>query len=114
MISTLRSASSLNRENAWFSASPWTRIPIFSSVSAKAWRPECLPSTIWRPICPTSGGVDDLVGAAVGEHPVLVDARLVGEGVAPDHGLVVLDRDNPSTGSPAERSAQAPRSSPSS
>jgi hypothetical protein len=29
---------------------------------------------------------------AVGEHPVLVDPRLVGEGVSPDDRLVVLHR----------------------
>ena len=39
-----------------------------------------------------AGGVDDLVGRTVGQHPVLMDARLVGEGVAPHHGLVVLHR----------------------
>ena len=53
VISTLRSASSLNRVNAWLSASPWTCRPIFSSESANAWRPECLPSTIWAASWPT-------------------------------------------------------------
>ena len=53
VISTLRSASSLKRVNAWFNPSPWTWMPIFSSVLAKAWRPECLPRTIWRPTWPT-------------------------------------------------------------
>ncbi len=36
--------------------------------------------------------VHDLVGGALLEHPVLVDAGLVGEGVAADHGLVRLHR----------------------
>ena len=36
--------------------------------------------------------VHDLVGGALVQHAVLVDARLVGEGVAPHHGLVVLHR----------------------
>ena len=33
-------------------------------------------------------GVDDLVGRALGQHAVLMDAGLVGERVAPDDGLV--------------------------
>ena len=36
--------------------------------------------------------VDDLVGRALGQHAVLVDARLVGERVATHDRLVVLDR----------------------
>jgi hypothetical protein len=36
---------------------------------------------------------DDLVGEAVLEHPVLMDARLVGEGVAAHDGLVGLGED---------------------
>jgi hypothetical protein len=35
--------------------------------------------------------VHDLVGFPVAQHAVLVDARLVGEGVAAHHCLVVLD-----------------------
>src|SRR6266536_3710872 len=35
--------------------------------------------------------VDDLVGARVLQHAVLMDARLVREGVRADHGLVRLD-----------------------
>ncbi len=36
------------------------------------------------------GGVDDLIGRALREHPVLVDARLVGEGVLAHDRLVPL------------------------
>ena len=92
VISTLRSASSLNRTNAWFSASPCRCRPIFASVSANAWRPECLPEHDLRGLLADGRGVDDLVGLAVLEHAVLVDAGLVRERVAADDGLVVLDR----------------------
>ena len=89
---TLRSASSLNRVKAALRASPVMVMPILARVSAKAWRPECLPSTIWLPDLADGGGVDDLVGRALGQHAVLVDAGLVGEGVAAHDGLVVLHR----------------------
>src|SRR5262249_20811373 len=41
---------------------------------------------------PDGGGVHDLVGERGLEHPVLVDAGLVGEGVPPDGRLVRLDQ----------------------
>ena len=55
-------------------------------------RPECLPSTIWALPAPTVGRIDDLVRLAFPQHAVLVDARLVGEGVPADDRLVVLHR----------------------
>ena len=42
---------------------------------------------------PTISGPDDLVGEPVLEHAVLVDARLVGEGVPTDDRLVGLGKD---------------------
>ena len=51
-----------------------------------------LPEHDLRGLLADGGGVDDLVGLAVREDAVLVDAGLVREGVAPDDGLVVLDR----------------------
>ena len=39
---------------------------------------------------PDIGRIDDLVGGPIGEDSVLVDPRLVREGVATDYGLVVL------------------------
>ena len=41
---------------------------------------------------PHGGCVHDLVGGALLEHAVLMDAGLVGEGVAADDGFVGLDR----------------------
>ncbi len=41
----LRSATSLKRLNAVFSAAPSTSKPSCSSALRSAWRPECLPST---------------------------------------------------------------------
>ena len=58
----------------------------------KALRPESLPSVRRFAPQPTSDGPHDLVGLAVLEHAVLVDARLVREGVGADHGLVGLHR----------------------
>src|SRR5918996_1672904 len=49
-------------------------------------------------------GVHDLVGAALLEHAVLVDAGLVGERVATDHGLVRLHR---VAGEPRDHAARA-------
>ena len=49
----LRSAISLKRLNAVFSACPWTSMPRFSSAWRSAWRPECLPSTSELAASPT-------------------------------------------------------------
>src|SRR5690554_7790847 len=38
-------------------------------------------------------GTHDLVGLAVLEHPILVNARFVGKGVGADNGLVRLHRE---------------------
>ena len=51
-----RSARSLNRAKARFRCSGSRRMPSFSSASAKAWRPECLPKTIRLPSRPISSG----------------------------------------------------------
>src|SRR5438270_828654 len=50
-----------------------------------------LASTSVAALLPDLRRVDDLVGRALGEHAVLVDAGLVGEGVPADDSLVVLD-----------------------
>ena len=84
------SASSLKRLKAVFSAAPSTSKPSSSSALRSAWRPECLPSTIEFVLEPDRGGVHDLVGGALLEHAVLVDAGLVGEGVAAHDRLVGL------------------------
>ena len=84
------SASSLKRLKAVFSAAPSTWKPSSSSALRSAWRPECLPSTIELRLEPDRGGVHDLVGGALLEHAVLVDAGLVGERVAAHDRLVRL------------------------
>ena len=88
----LRSAISLKRLNALLSAWPETSKPSSSSACCSAWRPECLPSTIALASRPTVRRVHDLVGRALLEHAVLVDAGLVRERVAPDDRLVGLHR----------------------
>ncbi len=86
------SAISLKRLNAVLSAAPSTSKPSSSSALRSAWRPECLPSTIEFVSSPIVVGVHDLVGRALLEHAVLVDAGLVREGVAPHDRLVRLHR----------------------
>jgi len=49
----------------------------------------------WSPPLPDVLRPHDLVGLGVLEHPVLVDAGLVGEGVLADDGLVELQRGKP-------------------
>ena len=56
VIWIFRSASSLKRANARFMWSGSIEMPTFSSASANAWRPECLPKTIWLPSRPISSG----------------------------------------------------------
>ena len=60
--------------------------------SRNACRPLCLPSTRWLREQPDVLGPQDLVGRVVLEHAVLVDARLVREGVLAHHRLVARDR----------------------
>src|SRR5581483_6617954 len=52
------------------------------------------------------GGVDDLVGRALGQHAVLVNAGLVGEGVSSHDRLVVLDRITSEAADEAARAGQ--------
>ncbi len=58
-----------------------------------AWRPECLPEDDVGIRDPDRLGGHDLVGDLLLDQAVLVDARLVGEGVGPDDRLVRLDGD---------------------
>ena len=89
--SFLRSASCLKAVNS--ASMPGSSIawPMPARRSRSAARPLCLPSTSWVPGKPTSSGPHDLVGAAVGDHAVLVDAGFVREGVVADDGLVARD-----------------------
>ena len=54
--------------------------------------PRVLAQYQLRPLLAHRHGVHDLVGGGLVEHPVLMDACFVGEGVATHYGLVVLHR----------------------
>ena len=88
VISTFLSASSLNRTNAPLSESPCTWKPSFECVR-EGMTSGVLAENDLRTSWPTTDCVDDLVGLAIGQHAVLVDAGLVRERAA-DHRLVEL------------------------
>ena len=90
MISTFLSASSLKRTNALFE-----RVALHVDAHLLERVGERVPAGVLaqhdlRGFLADRRRVDDLVGLAVGEHAVLVDAGFVRERVPTDDGLVVL------------------------
>ena len=86
------SAISLKRLNAVLSAWPETSNPSSSSALLSAWRPGVLAEHDRVGVEADRRRVHDLVGRALLEHAVLVDAGLVGERVAAHDRLVRLHR----------------------
>ena len=90
MTCFLRSAISLKRLNAVFSAWPSSSKPISCERFAERVAAGVLAEHDRVAAQPDGGGVHDLVGGALLQHAVLVDAGLVRERVAPDDRLVRL------------------------
>ena len=90
MISTFLSASSLKRTNAGVQrVALHVQAHLLERVGERV-AAGVLAEHDLRGFLADGRRVDDLVGLAVGEHAVLVDAGLVRERVAPDDRLVEL------------------------